>query len=151
MDLSNHAWMFRRFLILLTVLSLLLCLAAMTLWVRSCIGFSYAVWSRESHEAHFASGDGELVIAWGTVAPHDRGYPPPGWSGSFWPFGSRKVGFLSSIDEGATFGFLYNHRETKAGAVTRSWHLLILPYWFPACCFAALPISKGIRFVRRAR
>ena len=145
---------FRRWLMRgLTSLSLLLCAAAIVLWVRSYLIFDDAVLVRPKSTTNIVSLYGRIYLQFG-------------WSSSaFRASGRYAVGgwFLDSLSASPTryseqssrlnlLGFdARNWRGIDAtGQITRGERTVVIPYWFLALLTVLLP-ALALRRMRRKR
>ena len=131
----------RRLLKLLTVLSLLLCVAVVALWVRSY---------RWSDQLLWWSPDAALAVYY----EHGRVYLAAAWplsqSKRGWERVARDVTGQPGVwerDAGAfnysvsLLGFGYGNADRVDGIADRL-RLVTVPYWFLCLAFAALPASR---------
>ena len=134
---------------LLSVLSLLLCVATIALWVRSYWRYdglgSPTVHSR-SWELNSGRGQFSASINdWLTPTPNSEwGYTTePLWPGMWLPFGDR-----------STLGFKSGHEQWILGpnpAPSYRSRYVVVPDWFLLLLTAALPGFWMVRFHRRRR
>jgi hypothetical protein len=142
-----------------TVLSLVLCLASVGMWVRS---HSYGDrWARlqyvraGNYWQQVLSHRGVLV--WAAEEPIHRmfeeGGPGPGWQHTAWG-ASPQYGVIHSVLWRPTWleqwGFAY-HRGPQAGIEYGDWMItpsdvLAAPYWFIAGLFALAPMLGAVRW-----
>ena len=135
---------------MLTILSLLLCVACAVLWARS-------YWRADALQRVAAGGDGERTVLglrcggggaaihrttfWG---PTQRYGPPGNWrrttsaarpvpyAAGTWP---HRLGFGHESHRGPDF----------------QWRAVIFPMWLPTALFGALPLARAALFVRGRR
>ena len=134
----------RRLLNLLTALPLLLCVAVLTLWVRS--HFVADTWC--SARTALASIDGGIAVlrGYGTgmeTAPAERGYL------SRTPdevrFALAMTTMAARQHNWSTWRFAYAHDAGPTGGT----RLLFIPYWAPALVTAFLSAWCSVRAYRR--
>jgi hypothetical protein len=134
----------RRLLNLATLLSLLLCVAAVVLWVRS--RFVADTWC--SARTAVGSVDGGIVVLRGygsglETDPAERGYlsrPPDDVR-----FALAMTSMAARRHNWNTWGFGYSHDATPTGGT----RLLFVPYWAPALAAGVLAVYGSIRAYRR--
>jgi hypothetical protein len=167
----------RRLLNLLTLLSLLLCVAVVALWVRSLYvadNWTYfgAVGAASQNDYMVSIYPRRLTLALrrSTFPPEGRtSYVASGARGNeagWWFNVHPRLADYPDLDralrrEATGLGFAASHHggtvNTKwsgpAGyveGITSDWRVS-MPYWFPAALFAAGPVARLARRVRRAR
>ena len=117
----------RRLLNLLTMTSLLLCVAAAVLWVRNSWQGDSAVLKALGRDWVLMSVDGRACVAvWPAMSRQEKASPPTGVR--MWSF--------------AEFGWITYRVGSKA---VRS---LVVPYWFLVLGSAALPAYRTARTLR---
>ena len=133
----------RRLLNLLTLLSLLLCVAAAALWVRSYRQYAELQWGK-SYETGFgwrlcdhcfAASDGSACYVWSygpvfTAHPRDQLH----WH--------TFLGFVLAYGP---------HGLVPDSALTANRLTICVPFWFIAAATAALPAARLTRRLRRHR
>ena len=161
----------RRLLNLLTLLSLLLCVAVMALWVRSCIRADFVWWheylsddgqSLRHRHSTVASGNGGLWLLRQTItlsgadyaagasavrAAHPADKPALRWDPS------RNMNQLRA-DPGAWSGFHHATFIQNAPGTPSQQRTIRVPYWALAATTAALPlwrVALSRRHQRRRR
>ena len=139
--------MTRRLLNLLTLLSLLLCVATVGLWVRNHWVADYILW-QQPFDLEMTTDDGRLRISFAPGSPADapqrrEWMSVPGTSGEDWaPPGPTPLGF----------GFF--HGERGLPFYRNQSGLFLLAYvqlWFLAALFGSGPAVRAIRVLRRRR
>jgi hypothetical protein len=164
-----------RLLNLLTVLSLLLCVAVATLWVRSRTAFDHVKWryaveatrgERQERSLHALSVRGRLFI--GNSQELYTPYPPwEGWTsplprpGVSWVASRYRPGWANAeLDVSESFERYPAWRALGCGAVRmltitnhggpdRRFEAAAVPHWVPAAASAVLPLSRFVVSLRR--
>jgi hypothetical protein len=147
----------RRLLNLLTALSLLLCVAAVALWVRSYWRFDDVVYVGHFRVNNFCSYRGRFFaqLGWSRTDVRARSAPPYNAGGWFrdsrdirrvagYPAAQRSRGWrLGGFDARRHF----SETVDAAGRPDRGEDVMIVPYWF--LCMVAL--AAPLQWARRHR
>ena len=155
----------RRLLSLLTVLSLLLCMAAVTLWVRSFFRsdaiarYTYGPTGAGafSRVRSVRSERGGIVLADFTQSATDPAYLAFALSrANAWEFRHDPANAATSptSDFFDTLSFDVNRNGRTTPAVTEAWLAVRIPYWAPALAAAIAPawwLVRGRNSRRRQR
>jgi len=141
----------RIFLNLLTIGSLVLCLACAGLWVRSHLRLDIV------RRVPPAGGDGvrwalRLWSGGGGVAVDRTPLTP--WMGPEltregvrWSADGRRPILYAGGGVPTRLGF----GHASGGAGEWRWWVIVFPWWLPTGLFAALPVTRGALFIRRRR
>ena len=169
----------RRLLNLLTILSLLLCVAVAGLWVRGTLCFDEWWWTdvkatgydqptgtEEMSHFSFAHGDGVMAVQWGRshrAGTARRGYDGRrGWDRRDSSKHPLDLHLLYHADHQFA-GFGWTDRRHSRGSLTapgvpadpdqgyvvERYRIAKAPLWFPLLLTAAVPASRGARFMTR--
>ena len=149
----------RRLLNLLSLLSLLLCVATIVLWVRSCWVWDQISWQGQRGfdvlviEMFSDSGAADFVINTvkfpadlpGTAAEWmGPRYWSPGWHGATdQATGEWRTGLWPKWDSMSDPG--------GRGLTAREYRSLLVPYWLPTVLAAVLPACRAPRLIRNRR
>jgi len=141
----------RIFLNGLTVLSLLLLLATAALWVRSYWRMDFvrchppAPPDAERFCAHFVSGRGGGLVAWGHWAPrYAEDFGPARWH---WQTVGVSPTRYAGGWTGGGWGFGHDsHRDPEY-----RYRMFVFPLWLPATLFVLFPATRLVLAVRRRR
>ena len=109
---------------LLTALSLLLCVAAAGMWVRSYWALDTRTWQRAGGGKilWMSAEGGAAVVAWPPMKSEELATPSAG--------GARVVTFLDFAWETDRYG-------------AKLVRTLVVPYWFPTLACALLPVLRA--------
>ena len=140
----------RRLLNVLTLVSLLLCVAVVAFWARSHFMGDELRRYLPPHQFEVLSSGGLVRVGWGEFLAADCP-PPEGWRGTFWPFRRGSDTYESDLRQGTTFGFGYERWVRRTPRLTADTRLTTFPYWVPALAFAALPALAAVRRLRARR
>ena len=149
----------RRVLNLLAVVSLLLCMAAIAMWVRSYFLLDDVCHIGRWHIHNFSSLRGRGFIQWGWSREDELKSATGRYAGGgfFWDSSSRGAELaVDSMSRGWRLGgfdcFSWETKhKTPAGLPAGGEHVFIFPLWFPAALTAAMPALLGRRLLRSAR
>ena len=156
----------RRLLNLATALSLLFCVAAVALWVRSYFVHECVMWENKHRTrailerrpvgGKVVSGDGVLHVDVtmpqqpepdGSAVAWQRDSLPPGqswlWDTTWYQFPSEKP----TLAERLGFSFLHSLANDDGW---EGYHGVSFPLWLPAAAFAALPVARFLQRRHRA-
>jgi hypothetical protein len=112
-------------------ISLVMCVAACVLWVRSYWIGNRLLWYDRPHWAQVWSNEGLVRVCVGKVT--SLNYSPPG----HWLLG-----------EGTVAGFGYRRWERKIDDVRQHARIVTFPYWFALLLLSALPAMMCSRWYR---
>ena len=152
--------MSRRQLNLLTLLSLLLCVAVCVLWARSIGNMSFKKWVRPELTVQVSEIDGVLGIMVSRdsmLSPLVRVPDPLGffqYRGPIPPGRDRTTLMQPSFNAwgfGAFSGMTLGRPKGNWRIGGRRLLMVSTPYWLPALCAAVLPVVAARRFIRRRR
>jgi hypothetical protein len=142
---------------ILSALSLLLCVAVCVLWVRSyCVSDQFR-WVERKDDGAFTTYDRNILLGRGVVIYGERmlASGDPTYAGR-WERQLKATGMVPYVRSGPYNSF-WNRRGTLGFIVERSYRRELrtaVPFWFIALCFAlpALPAFRSItRKVRNRR
>ena len=141
--------MIRRLLNLLTVLSLLLCVAVVALWVRSYAWGDSLTWRRAPRQFDATSDRGAVMLGWGRIISE---YPAPeGWHGSFWPFERDTETIRFARRPGGAWGFGVERVRREGPGPLYDSTSVVFPWWAVGLPLLALSASYLLATVRRMR
>jgi hypothetical protein len=149
----------RRLLNLLTAVSLILCVAACVLWVRSYLRFDDVVYVGHYHVNNFCSYRGRFFVqlGWSTSDTLSRNGPRYSAGGWFWDSADAgRVGYPAAAQSrgwslgGFDFRRAYSTIADASGKPEAGEDIVIVPYWAPALAALAGP-SLWAASRRRAR
>ena len=138
-----------RLLNLLTALSLLLCVAAVALWVRSYLRTDTVCVARGHSLFYGESSRGGVALAWHTRTSHQEPVideaRKKGWAWQTAPGRDRYMGIRR------TFGFAWYHSAKPTGAVNRVAHVPVAAILLVAACLPVVSAARWWRGRRRKR
>jgi len=147
----------RRLLNLLTLLSLLLCVAVCVLWVRShrySVWYEYRRWDDgrdgPATEALLGIGGGSALVGLSFRVAEGPPRAVPSRAGTDW---SRDTDDPEDLADGINgrFGFGFERRRSQwRGTAYDGWHFAF-PLWLPAMLLAIPPAAAVGRALRRRR
>jgi hypothetical protein len=153
--------MFRRFFTLLSALSLVICIATCTLWVRSAricdtlwfnssAGNSYALKTKRHGVVLFSTLHAREGMVNGNYAVFKTDFPE-GWHLSSFQYHPPPKGFVAYTyeqkNEVEFAGFGWNRQQLPPTTATR----LAIPFWFVAAISAMPCLARVVAWIRTGR